>query len=92
LVYINDLLSSGEIADLYTNDDKEIIINNVRAKVKGDGIPDTRDNCWNYFIDKVKKNLHMTLCFSPVGDFRVRARKFPGLVNCTVIDWFHPWP
>jgi dynein heavy chain len=34
----------------------------------------------------------MTLCFSPVGDFRVRARKFPGLVNCTVIDWFHPWP
>jgi len=27
LVYINDLLSSGEIADLYTNDEKEVIIN-----------------------------------------------------------------
>ncbi len=24
--------------------------------------------------------------------FRSRARKFPALVNCTVIDWFHPWP
>ena len=34
LVYINDLLSSGEIADLYTLDEKEAIINNVRAKVK----------------------------------------------------------
>lgn len=35
----------------------------------------------------------MCLCFSPVGEsFRSRARKFPALVNCTVIDWFHPWP
>ena len=23
---------------------------------------------------------------------RNRARKFPALVNCTVIDWFQPWP
>lgn len=35
----------------------------------------------------------MSLCFSPVGDsFRNRSRKFPALVNCTVFDWFHPWP
>jgi len=35
----------------------------------------------------------MALCFSPVGeDFRRRARQFPALVNCTVIDWFQPWP
>lgn len=35
----------------------------------------------------------MSLCFSPVGDaFRNRARKFPALVNSTVIDWFQPWP
>ncbi len=35
----------------------------------------------------------MVLCFSPVGStLRVRARKFPALVNCTNIDWFHEWP
>jgi len=35
----------------------------------------------------------MALCFSPVGEsLRGRARKFPALINCTVIDWFHPWP
>jgi dynein heavy chain len=35
----------------------------------------------------------MSLCFSPVGDaFRNRAKKFPALINCTVIDWFHAWP
>ena len=33
------------------------------------------------------------LYFSPVGDlFRQRARKFPGIINCTTIDWFHEWP
>ena len=35
----------------------------------------------------------MGLCFSPVGvTFRIRARMFPGLINCTQIDWFHAWP
>lgn len=23
---------------------------------------------------------------------RIRARKFPGIINSTSIDWFHPWP
>jgi len=28
-----------------------------------------------------------------VGDkFRIRARQFPALVNCTQFDWFHGWP
>ena len=30
---------------------------------------------------------------SPVGEkLRIRARKFPGLVSSTTVDWFHPWP
>ncbi|VEL10084.1 unnamed protein product [Protopolystoma xenopodis] len=33
------------------------------------------------------------MCFSPVGNaLRVRARRFPALVNCTSIDWYHEWP
>lgn len=93
LVYINDLLSSGEIADLYIQEDKDQIVNNIRPAVKGEGIVDNPENCWKYFIGRVKKNLHMSMCFSPVGeDFRSRSRKFPAIVNCTVIDWFQPWP
>ena len=92
LVYINDLLSSGEIAELYDKDEKEPIVNAVRQKVKSEGKPDNRDSCWQWFLDKVKRNLHMSLCFSPVGDIRKRARQFPALINCTVIDWFQPWP
>lgn len=93
LVYINDLLSSGEIADLYNEEDKLNIINAVRPKVKMEGGDVTPDGVWAWFINRVRKNLHVTLCFSPVGDtFRTRARRFPGLINSTVIDWFHPWP
>jgi dynein heavy chain len=52
-----------------------------------------RKSCWDYFITKIRQNLHVVLAFSPVGDdFRNRARKFPAIVNCTVIDWFQPWP
>ena len=37
--------------------------------------------------------LQVVLCFSPVGaTLRVRSRKFPAVVNCTSIDWFHEWP
>lgn len=93
LVYINDLLASGDIPDLFAPDDKEDIINSMRGEVKASGIVDTNENCYDYFLSKVRENLHMILCFSPVGEaFRVRARRFPALVNSTIIDWFHPWP
>jgi dynein heavy chain len=93
MVSLNDLLASGEINDLFNDEDIEGIVNNVRAAVKSEGIVDNKDNCYKFFLDRVRKNLHMSLCFSPVGEgLRGRARKFPALINCTVIDWFHPWP
>ena len=92
LVYLNDLLSSGEIADLFAAEDVDGIVNNIRPAVKSEGIVDSKDNCWRFFINRVKKNLHMALCFSPGESLRNRARKFPAIINCSVIDWFHPWP
>jgi dynein heavy chain len=76
-----------------TGDELETIINGLRNEVKSAGQQDTRDNCWSFFIDRVRKQLKVVLCFSPVGTtLRVRARKFPAIVNCTSIDWFHEWP
>ena len=90
---MNDLLSSGNIPGLFPNEDMDDIINNVRPAVKRAGLPDTRDNCWDMFINTVRDNLHVILCFSPIGDpIKIRTRRFPALVNCVVIDWFQPWP
>jgi len=93
LVYFNNFLSSGIIPDLYSDEDKDAAINGIRTEVKSAGLLDSRDNCWKYFIDKVRANLHVVMCMSPVGDtFRVRCRKFPSLTGCTTIDWFMGWP
>ena len=57
------------------------------------GVDDSRESCWRFFIDKVRRLLKVVLCFSPVGaSLRVRSRKFPAVINCTSINWFHEWP
>ncbi|KAI8120795.1 ciliary, Dynein beta chain [Lucilia cuprina] len=93
LVLINDMLSTGEIPDLFPDDEIENIIAGVRNEVKGAGLVDSRENCWKFFIDRVRKQLKIVLCFSPVGStLRVRSRKFPAIINATSINWFHEWP
>lgn len=72
---------------------KKSLLSGVRNEVKGAGILDTRENCWKFFIDRVRRQLRVVLCFSPVGStLRVRSRKFPAIINCTAINWFHEWP
>ncbi|CAG9859865.1 unnamed protein product [Phyllotreta striolata] len=93
LVIINDVLASGEVNGLLPDDVVENIINTVKGEVKGLGMQDTKENCWKFFIDRVRRLLKVVLSFSPVGStLRVRARKFPALVNSTSIDWFQEWP
>jgi len=93
LVYINDILSAGYIPELFAKDELDGIIGKCRAEAKSCGIEDAPGPLFQFFVDKVRRNLHIALCFSPVGEaFRIRARMFPGLINCTSIDWFHEWP
>ncbi|XP_068269716.1 LOW QUALITY PROTEIN: dynein axonemal heavy chain 17 [Nyctibius grandis] len=93
LVLINDFLASGEVPGLFQDDELETVISAMRPHVKFLGLPDTRESCWKFFIEKVRRQLKVILCFSPVGStLRVRARRFPAVVNCTAIDWFHEWP
>ncbi|XP_049809049.1 dynein beta chain, ciliary [Schistocerca nitens] len=93
LVLINDMLASGEVPDLFSDDEVENIIGGVRNEVKGAGLLDTRENCWKFFVDRVRRQLKVVLCFSPVGStLRIRARKFPAIINSTSINWFHEWP
>ncbi|XP_056236518.1 dynein axonemal heavy chain 11 isoform X2 [Seriola aureovittata] len=92
LVIINDLLASGEIPELFSEEETEGIMLGVRAEVRALGLLDNRENCWRFFSDRVRLQLTVVLCLSPVSDvLRVRARRFPALVQCTTINWFHPW-
>lgn len=61
---INDLLASGEIPELFSDEDLENVINGVRNEVKGAGMQDTRENCWSFFIDRVRRQLKVS--YGPV--------------------------
>ncbi|XP_061632559.1 dynein axonemal heavy chain 11 isoform X3 [Phyllopteryx taeniolatus] len=92
LVIVNDLLSSGEIPEVFSEEEIEGIMSSVRAEVRAHGLLDTKENCWRFFTDRVRLQLTVVVCLSPVGnELRLRARRFPALVQCTTIDWFHPW-
>jgi dynein heavy chain len=83
LIYVNDLLSNGFIPDLFPQEDLDGLVSSVRNLAKQAGVVDSPAALLKFFIDRVRSLLHVVLCFSPVGDvFRVRARRFPGLVNC----------
>jgi dynein heavy chain len=55
-------------------------------------IPMSKLSLHALFISRVRKNLHIVLALSPIGEaFRRRLRMFPSLVTCTSIDWFSDW-
>ncbi len=84
LVLINDLLASGEIPGLFADDELENVINGIRNEVKGAGIQDTRENCWSYFIDRVRRQLKvgslMKACHVVLSSEEgcVQVNMFPG--------------
>ncbi|XP_069805044.1 dynein axonemal heavy chain 2 isoform X1 [Dendropsophus ebraccatus] len=90
---VNNVLSSGEVPNLYKADEFEEIKTILQEKAKAENIPDNPESLFNFLIERVRNNLHIVLCMSPVGDpFRNRIRQYPALVNCTTIDWFSEWP
>jgi dynein heavy chain, axonemal len=90
---INNVLNSGEIPNLFPQDEMDKIVGDMIPVMKELGLPESRDNCIAQFIMRLRDFLHIVLCMSPVGDaLRVRCRQFPSLINCTTIDWFMGWP
>ena len=90
---INNILNSGDVPNLYSAEDLEIITNTCRTDCHKKKIIPSKINIFSQYIIRVKRNIHLCLAMNPVGDaFRNRLRNFPSLVNCSTIDWFTNWP
>ncbi|XP_069761611.1 dynein axonemal heavy chain 3 isoform X2 [Narcine bancroftii] len=92
---INVLLNTGDVPNIFPADEKAELLEKMQSVARADGkrIETTPLSLYNYFIEKVKANLHVVLVMSPIGDaFRNRLRMFPSLINCCTIDWFQVWP
>jgi len=90
---VNGILNSGDISNLYKADEMEKIVVECTADCSRKGIPPTKNNAFAQYLLRVKANVHVILCMSPMeAKFRNRLRMFPALVNCCTIDWFSAWP
>ncbi|XP_052743009.1 dynein axonemal heavy chain 1-like [Bicyclus anynana] len=90
---LNNILSSGDVPNIYEAEDLDGIYMSVRHAVMEMNLPATKANLFACYQRRVRSNLHMVVVMSPVGEiFRARLRQFPSLVNCCTIDWFSEWP
>ena len=95
LEIVNSILMSGEVNNLFPKDELNLMVADLRsdmAKQRPD-LVDNTDNLIQYFTERVRQNLHLVLCMSPMNPkFSIRARRFPGMINGTMIDYFLTWP
>jgi len=90
---VNGILNSGDVPNLYGPEELEKISDACKPDCARKRIPATKLNIFSQFLIRVRKNIHVVLCMSPLGDaFRERLRMFPSIVNCCTIDWFAEWP
>lgn len=90
-----DIFFLPQVSNLFARDEIDEIISDLIPVMKREfprRLP-TNENLHEYFMSRVRQNLHMVLCFSPVGErFRNRALKFPALISGCTMDWFSHWP
>ena len=90
---INNILNSGDVPNLYAPEDMEAIATACRGECTKRKIPATKLNIFTQYINRVRRNIHLCVAMSPMGEtFRNRLRNYPSLVNCCTIDWFTNWP
>jgi dynein heavy chain len=66
---INNILSSGEVPNLFKSDKLKELKTFMSVELKKEGIDeDNNQEVYAFLLDRVKANLHMVVCMSPIGE------------------------
>jgi len=65
---LNNLLNSGEVPNLFSQDERVELVETVRKDAQQSD-PDLVNiqQIYGFFVERVKLNLRVVLCFSPIG-------------------------
>ncbi|XP_032675191.1 dynein heavy chain 7, axonemal-like isoform X1 [Odontomachus brunneus] len=94
--FLNDiscLLSTGELPDLFSIEDRQSIIEMTRLHAQdGDrNVELSARSVMLYFVEQCKNRLHFVLCFSPVG-FRTFLCSHLNLAKHCTVNCYEDWP
>ncbi|XP_071996145.1 dynein axonemal heavy chain 14 isoform X2 [Engystomops pustulosus] len=90
---ITCILNLGEVPDLFDKDELDGLLVELKAEAAEANMSDSPQSLLDFFLQRVRCNLHLVLAVSPAGQsFRERCRTHPSLVNCCTIDWYDGWP
>lgn len=92
---ISCLLSTGEIHDLFSIEDKHTIIEMTRLHAQGGdrNVELSARSVMLYFVGQCKSRLHFMLCFSPTSiAFRTCLYLHPNLVKHCTMNCYEEWP
>ncbi|XP_068129764.1 dynein axonemal heavy chain 3-like [Hyperolius riggenbachi] len=91
---INMILSAGDVPTLFNNEEKlEVMEKMLQGLPANEAHGNTPADLYRVFKDRIRRNLHIVLAFSPTGKaFREHLRHYTALVNCCTVDWFQAWP
>jgi dynein heavy chain len=71
---IGSKITIFQVPNMFPYDERAAVLELCRTASRKEGLPlESPAELWNYFIDKTKANLHIVLCFSPIGDAFRRA-------------------
>ena len=89
LEMINSLLSAGEVPGMYTHEELEPMLSQLRAQMQEEG---TARTPYEYFISRIRKHLHVVLSMDPGNPrFLYRCESNPALYSSCTVMWMGEW-
>ena len=87
-----NLLNLSQAQDIFDEEDKERISLELKKDAVEQGIQESKEQIFQFFLSRVRSRLHLVFSTSPSGSlFRHRCRTYPSLVQCCTIDWYDEW-
>lgn len=92
---ISCLLSTGELPDLFSTEDRQNIIEMTRLHAQNNdrNAELSARSVMTYFVDQCRNRLHLVLCFSPTSAaFRTYLCSHPNLAKHCTVNCYQVWP